>query len=109
MLFKKQKPKWNPAFLAAALEIAQNETLEPAFKAMTLTLPSETELARMIGRNINPDAIHSARKSLLAILGENLESVRESIIAGLLPSTSYFFAVNFHGFKAESKNGSLFF
>ncbi len=86
---KKQKPKWNQAFISAALEIAANEALEPAFRAMALTLPSDTELARMIGRNINPDAIHSARKSLLAVLGENLETARDKITSSLKPAKSY--------------------
>ncbi len=62
---KKKAPKWNPAFMAAARAIALDETLEPAFRAMALTMPSESDLARTIGRNIDPDQVHGARRALL--------------------------------------------
>jgi aminopeptidase N len=80
---RKKKPKWNPSFLVAATEVAQNKSLEPAFRAVAIQLPSESELARIVGRNVDPDAIYSARKSLLSALGEKLEPLREDIIKAL--------------------------
>jgi aminopeptidase N len=38
-------------------------SLEPAFRALALTLPVESEIAREIGSNIDPDAILAARNS----------------------------------------------
>src|SRR5581483_1339390 len=46
--------------------------LEPAFIALTLTPPSEADIAREIGSNVDPDAIHRARRALRAAIGEQL-------------------------------------
>jgi aminopeptidase N len=45
---------------------AKDETLEPAFRAQALALPAESDIAREIGANIDPDAIHTAREAVLA-------------------------------------------
>jgi aminopeptidase N len=86
---RKKKPAWNKAFLEAAVDIAGDDTVEPAFRAMMLTLPSEADLGQAVGRNIDPDAIHAARKALFSALGEILEPERERISAGLTPLPSY--------------------
>ncbi|WP_075997881.1 aminopeptidase N [Salaquimonas pukyongi] len=78
-LARRKKPVWKKEFLDAAVKIAENGDLEPAFRAMALTLPSETELARLLGRNINPDAIYKARRALSNAVGEQLEPLRETI------------------------------
>jgi len=46
--------------------------LEPAFVALSLTPPGEADLAREIGRDIDPDAIYRARKALRAAIGDAL-------------------------------------
>jgi aminopeptidase N len=57
-----------------ALEQILTETqLEPAFVAQTLVLPLEADIAREIGRDIDPDAILSARVALRAAIGQNLQ------------------------------------
>jgi aminopeptidase N len=86
---KKTKPKWNPSFLSACREIALDDSLEPAFKAIALTMPSESDLARTIGKNIDPDLVYAARKALLATLGENLQGVREVMAEKLAPQKEY--------------------
>ena len=51
--------------------------LEPAYKAELLKLPTETDIAREIARNIDPSAIHAARvqmqRTMGRILGDTLE------------------------------------
>ena len=47
-------------------------TLEPAFIALALTLPGESDLAREIGRDVDPDAIFAARSALRAVVGDHL-------------------------------------
>ena len=37
--------------------------LEPAFVALALTPPSEADIAREIGRDVDPDAVFAARES----------------------------------------------
>ncbi len=46
--------------------IAADRKLEPAFRALALTLPLEGDIARDIGRNVDPDAIFVARNSMIA-------------------------------------------
>jgi aminopeptidase N len=52
--------------------ILDDGTLEPAFIALALTLPGESDLAREIGRDVDPDAIFAARSDLRAAVGEHL-------------------------------------
>ncbi|UDL91541.1 aminopeptidase N [Mesorhizobium sp. PAMC28654] len=55
--------------------IAGDETLEPAYRALALALPSEADIARDIGKNIDPDAVFKGREALaLAIATANREA-----------------------------------
>ncbi|MBW3098686.1 aminopeptidase N [Pseudohoeflea coraliihabitans] len=47
------------------IAVAGDATLEPAFRAQVLALPSEADVAREIGKDIDPDAIHRARRETL--------------------------------------------
>ena len=49
----------------------QAET-DPAFAAQVLQLPGSADIAREIGREIDPDRIHAARNSLLQHISRNL-------------------------------------
>jgi aminopeptidase N len=57
--------------LAAVLD---DDALEPAFAALALTPPAETDIAREIGRDIDPDAIFRARLHLRSSLGDALQT-----------------------------------
>ena len=48
------------------ISAAGDDSLEPAFRAQALQLPSEADIAREIGSNIDPDAIHAARRAVFA-------------------------------------------
>jgi aminopeptidase N len=43
--------------------------IDPAFAALALQLPSEADLAREIGKDVDPEAIRAARESLRGALG----------------------------------------
>jgi aminopeptidase N len=58
--------------MAALAAILADSKLEPAFMALTLTPPSEADIAREIGRDVDPDAVFTARKKLRAAIGEQL-------------------------------------
>jgi aminopeptidase N len=59
--------------LVAALgAILDDGKLEPAFVALTLTPPSEADIAREIGRDVDPDATFAARTHLRAAIGRRL-------------------------------------
>jgi aminopeptidase N len=57
--------------LMAALGAVLNDTtLEPAFVALTLAPPSEADVAREVGRDVDPQAVFAARRKLRAAIGE---------------------------------------
>ncbi|TRD08887.1 aminopeptidase N [Mesorhizobium sp. WSM4303] len=58
------KPAFSARLTGLAGKIAGDETLEPAYRALALSLPGETDIARDIGGNIDPDAIFAAREAL---------------------------------------------
>ena len=65
---------------AAALDavLARYET-DPAFTAQAVILPSESDLARDIGQNVDPDAIYRARKALRSQIGRARDAVARSL------------------------------
>ncbi|WP_176083513.1 aminopeptidase N [Martelella sp. HB161492] len=52
------------------LAFAADETLEPDYRALALTLPSETDVARELGENVDPEAVHEARQILAAAIAK---------------------------------------
>jgi aminopeptidase N len=62
----------DPGLLAALGAILADVRLEPEFVAQVLTPPGETDIAREIGRDIDPDAIFAARCALRAAIGAHL-------------------------------------
>jgi len=56
----------DPILIATLLEIAADDSLEPAFRAQILALPGEADIARELGANNDPDAIHAGRKAIMA-------------------------------------------
>ncbi|RUZ99546.1 aminopeptidase N, partial [Mesorhizobium sp. M7A.F.Ca.US.001.02.1.1] len=64
-----KQPAFAPRLTELAGSIAGDETLEPAYRALALALPGEADIARDIGRNIDPDAIYAAREALALAIG----------------------------------------
>ncbi len=52
-------------FIDTLLAAASDESLEPAFRAQALALPSEADIARELGGNNDPDAIHAGRQAVM--------------------------------------------
>ncbi len=69
--------------LELAGAIASNEALEPAFRALAITLPGEADIAREIGKNIDPDAVHAGREALAQAIAETNRSAFEGLYASL--------------------------
>jgi aminopeptidase N len=65
--------------LDAYAAILADRTLEPAFVALALTPPSEADIAREIGRDVDPDAIFRARAGLRALIGLHLNAALTEI------------------------------
>jgi aminopeptidase N len=61
-------------FLTAIRELLTDERLDPAFAALTLTLPTEADIAREIGLNVDPAAVFEARRTLRRHIGNTFET-----------------------------------
>ncbi len=57
------------AAFGALIEDARAGRIDPAFAALAITLPSEADIARDIGEDVDPDAIYAARRTLRGGLG----------------------------------------
>jgi aminopeptidase N len=51
-------------FIAALGHSVCDQSLEPSYRAQILNLPSENDIARVIGRDVDPLAIYTARRRL---------------------------------------------
>lgn len=65
-------PRTDDKLLAAMAAILGDSKLEPAFIALALVPPGEGDIAREIGKDIDPDAILGARKALRGAIGDSL-------------------------------------
>jgi aminopeptidase N len=64
------RPSPDDGLIAALGAVLDDPTLEPAFMALTLLPPSEADIAREIGRDVDPDAVFAARRELRAAIGD---------------------------------------
>jgi aminopeptidase N len=65
--------------IVALASILEDAKLEPAFVALALAPPGEGDVAREIGRDIDPDAIFQARKALRREIGERLNAALSTL------------------------------
>ncbi|BDA83726.1 aminopeptidase N [Aureimonas sp. SA4125] len=63
----------DPAIADALIATGLDETLEPALRAQALSLPSEADIARLLGENVDPDAIHTARRAVVTAIAQRGE------------------------------------
>jgi aminopeptidase N len=59
-------------YAAALKAVITDSRLEPAYLAEMLRLPSESDIAREIARDVDPGAIHVARRQLVRLVGTQL-------------------------------------
>lgn len=79
------------AGLAKALGLTiADESLEPAYRAELLKLPSQSDVAREIGQNVDPDHVYRAHRQLLRQVGTLLGDKLESIYQRMTPKKGTF-------------------
>ncbi|CAN1725139.1 Aminopeptidase N [Hyphomicrobium sp. 1Nfss2.1] len=66
---RSQRPLRYARALGATLA---NDSLEPAYRAELLKLPTQADIARMIGKNVDPALIHRAQRNLMKLIGRTL-------------------------------------
>lgn len=79
-----------PAALVEALGATLDDpALDPAFIAQALSVPSESDVAREIGQDVDPDAIHDVRTGLRRALSQALAPTLEAIYARHSPDGAF--------------------
>ncbi|MBP0578295.1 aminopeptidase N [Labrys sp. LIt4] len=64
----------DPRFIAAVRGLLAAGAADPAFTALSLALPSETDIAREIGSDVDPQAVYQARSILRQTLARELQA-----------------------------------
>jgi aminopeptidase N len=85
-LLKDGKRATRGTAFAKALGLAiADKSLNPAYRAALLRLPSQADVAREIGRNVDPELVHRAHAQLSKLvsttLGDDLEAIYASSVA----------------------------
>ncbi len=62
------EPEIDNRIIELAGRVASDETLDAAFRALCLTLPTESDIAREMGHNVDPDAIRASRDHLITAI-----------------------------------------
>jgi aminopeptidase N len=75
--------------IAALAGLLEDESLEHAFVALSLVPPDEGDIAREIGRDIDPDAIWRARQALRVDIGTRLGPALSTIYDRLAVGGGY--------------------
>jgi aminopeptidase N len=80
---RSEPPRQDPALVAALDAVLNSRDLEPAFVAQVIALPSESDIAREIARDVDPDAVYGARQALrlavMASLSKMLTTIYERL------------------------------
>jgi len=71
---RKERAQQPKGFIEALAITLANDSLDPGYRAQFLVLPSESDLARIIGRDVDPLAIHKARNALHKAIGSRLHT-----------------------------------
>jgi aminopeptidase N len=84
-----EQPGATAALVEALRQFVKDAALrDPAFAAQVLALPSEGDIAREIGRDVDPDAVMQARRDLRRGIGRSLMSEFEVLAGDLRPDAS---------------------
>ncbi len=81
-----------PEFLTAIAQTARDTSLAPAFRAIAIAIPGESEVARKIidqGGTPDPLEIYAARKVLKRAMAEKLRGDLPALYADMLPPGPY--------------------
>jgi aminopeptidase N len=77
------------AFIGALRRLIDVGEADPAFAALALAPPSEIDVAREIGKDVDPDAIFAARAELKCAIGSGLSDALRDLYARLSDARPY--------------------
>jgi aminopeptidase N len=75
--------------IAALAAILADKRLEPAFVSLSLTMPTEADIAREIGQDVDPDANFAARAQLRSAIGHALAQALAETYDSLTSAVPY--------------------
>ncbi len=84
-----EAPRRGAALAKAMAAALRDEKLEPAYISAFLTLPGESDIAREIGKDVDPGAIHAARDTLYASLAAYLETPLAQVYGAMTDDGPY--------------------
>src|SRR5499427_5756258 len=82
-------PRLDQGLMDALGAILKDTALEAAFVALTLSPPSEADIAREIGSDVDPDAVYAARRALRAAIGRHHGARLAEIYARMTSADAY--------------------
>jgi len=83
------RPREDHPLLAVLRSILSERSLDPAFVAQMINLPSEADIARELARDVDPDAVFSARAQLRASIGHVLDDALQMTFERMSDSGPY--------------------
>jgi aminopeptidase N len=86
---RSEPPRQDPALVAALDAVLNSRDLEPAFVAQVIALPSESDIAREIARDVDPDAVYAARQALRLAVKASLSKTLTTIYERLSSPEPY--------------------
>ncbi len=84
-----KRPAFSADLTGLAGRIAGDGSLEHAFRALALALPGEADIAREIGKNIDPDAVFAGREALAREIANGNSGVFSQLYEDLRMSGSF--------------------
>jgi len=83
------EPRSGTGFARALGATLADRSLEPAFRAECLRPPGEADIARELGRDVDPDAVHAAHERLRGRIGQDLHGELEEVYGELEDESRY--------------------
>ncbi|MEM6461253.1 MAG: aminopeptidase N [Pseudomonadota bacterium] len=77
------------AFIDSIEAAVDDLRLEPALRAQILSLPGELDIARVIGTDIDPDAVFAARNAVMADIAHGAGQTINDVVGTALPGGHY--------------------
>ncbi len=86
---RRERVDFDQKLIDAVADVAEDERLEAAFRAQVLQLPGESDIAREIGRDVDPDAIAAARNQVRARFADRVGDRLASLFGQLHDERPY--------------------
>ncbi len=83
------RPRYDDTVIDAFGAVAENVALDAALRSQILRVPSEADIAREIGREVDPDAIATARNALKAAMADRLGAKLAKLYDGMASAAPF--------------------